>query len=233
MNVTADRSTISRGSSVTAVSSAASIRGGVRVQLPGHRHAHAVLPYRRLDREVHLRPPCPLCAATVAPREPAPTPPSAPAPRPRSPKPAPPLTVTIVSLPPTGQGNVATATAQTAPSANCSIVVEYKSRPSTAQGLYPKTASATGTRRLELARRYAHHPRILAGHGDLQPRPADRYRPTLPHRARQPATQADTSLEIRPLETCGTSPIRGPAEDQYCPPTSSGRSSLDRGRGGV
>jgi hypothetical protein len=41
--------------------------------------------------------------------------------------------------------NVATASAQTAPSANCSIEVEYKSGPSTARGLDPKAASVTGT----------------------------------------------------------------------------------------
>src|SRR5215204_5686027 len=69
----------------------------------------------------------------------------APATRPRTPRPAPALTVTIVSLPPTGPGNVATATAHTAPSAICSITVEYKSGPSTAGGLDPKTAAATGT----------------------------------------------------------------------------------------
>jgi hypothetical protein len=81
--------------------------------------------------------------ATVPPRKPTTTPP--PAPRPSTTRPAPPLTVTIVGLPPTGQGNVATATARTAPNANCSIDVEYKSGPSTAAGLYPKTASASGT----------------------------------------------------------------------------------------
>jgi hypothetical protein len=90
-------------------------------------------------------PSAPRPTATVAPRRPTRTPPPAPAPRPRTPRPAPPLTVTIVSLPPAGQGNVATATAQTASSANCSIVVEYKSGPSTARGLYPKTASSAGT----------------------------------------------------------------------------------------
>jgi hypothetical protein len=92
------------------------------------------------------RPSTPRPTATVTtPRQPTRTPPPAPAPRPRTPRPAPALTVTIVSLPPTGQGNVATATARTAPRADCSIVVEYKSGPSTARGLDPKTAAATGT----------------------------------------------------------------------------------------
>jgi hypothetical protein len=46
--------------------------------------------------------------------------------------------------PPTGQGNVATATARTAPGADCSILVDYKSGPSTARGLDPKPASTAG-----------------------------------------------------------------------------------------
>jgi hypothetical protein len=58
--------------------------------------------------------------------------------------PAPALSVRIVSLPATGQGNPATATVQTAPRASCSIDVEYKSGPSQAAGLDPKTASGTG-----------------------------------------------------------------------------------------
>lgn len=105
--------------------------------------------------------------STSLPVEPAPVeettpPPSAPAeettpppaehvtrsPKPSSPppatKPAPALTVQIVSLPPTGQGSVATAIAHTTPAANCSIDVDYKSGPATAAGLVPKTASGAG-----------------------------------------------------------------------------------------
>jgi hypothetical protein len=58
--------------------------------------------------------------------------------------PAPALTVVITSLPATGQGNAVSATAQTLPRARCSIDVVYKSGPSTAQGLDPKTASRNG-----------------------------------------------------------------------------------------
>lgn len=69
-------------------------------------------------------------------------------PKPSSPppatKPAPAFTVQIVSLPPTGQGSVATAIALTTPAANCSIDVDYKSGPATAAGLDPKTASGAG-----------------------------------------------------------------------------------------
>jgi hypothetical protein len=67
-----------------------------------------------------------------------------PRPSTRPPAPPPALTVAIVSLPPTGQGSLATATAHTAPGANCTIDVEYKSGTSTAAGLYPKTASPSG-----------------------------------------------------------------------------------------
>ena len=64
--------------------------------------------------------------------------------RPATTRPAPALTVTITSLPATGQGNAAHATVRTLPGARCDIVVEYKSGPSTAQGLDPKTASGSG-----------------------------------------------------------------------------------------
>ena len=60
----------------------------------------------------------------------------------RHPDPA--LTVQIVSLPPTGQGNLVTATVRTAPAADCAIDVEYKSGPATAAGLDQKTASGSG-----------------------------------------------------------------------------------------
>jgi hypothetical protein len=97
-------------------------------------------------------PPAPTTTTPLAPgptvtptaRKPTRTPAPAPTPRPRTPRPPPPLTVTILSLSPTGQGNVATATARTTSNANCSIVVDYKSGPSTARGLGPKTASAAG-----------------------------------------------------------------------------------------
>jgi hypothetical protein len=89
-------------------------------------------------------PPAPPPTAKTTPSKPTRTPPPAPTPPRRTPRPAPPLTVTIVSLPPTGQGNVATAAARTAPGAGCSIEVDYKSGPSTARGLDPKTASAAG-----------------------------------------------------------------------------------------
>jgi hypothetical protein len=88
------------------------------------------------------RPQPPRPTATVAPRTTTSTRP--PSPPPPTSRPAPPLTVTIVSLPPIGQGNVATATARTAPSARCSIDVEYKSGSSTAAGLDPKNASTSG-----------------------------------------------------------------------------------------
>ncbi len=45
---------------------------------------------------------------------------------------------------PIQRGNVATANVQTAPGANCSIVVTYKSGPSEARGLDPKTAGSNG-----------------------------------------------------------------------------------------
>jgi hypothetical protein len=64
--------------------------------------------------------------------------------RPATTRPAPALTVTITGLPATGQGNAALATVRTLPGARCDIVVEYKSGPSTAHGLYPKTASGFG-----------------------------------------------------------------------------------------
>ena len=94
------------------------------------------------------------CADTGGGDHPAPPPPPPPAPavtpspkpstRPPTTKPAPALTVQIVSLAPTGQGTFATATAHTAPAANCSIDVDYKSGPASAAGLDPKTASAAG-----------------------------------------------------------------------------------------
>jgi hypothetical protein len=75
---------------------------------------------------------------------PKPTPKVTPKPTPK-PTPAPSLTLTFSSLTsPIGPGYYATATAKTTPGAACSIVVEYKSGPSTASGLGDKTAGSTG-----------------------------------------------------------------------------------------
>ena len=57
--------------------------------------------------------------------------------------------------------------------------------------------------RVELARREPHHPRILAGHGDLQPRRTNRHRPTRPHRARHRQTRLTHHAVQRPVG-CGT-----------------------------
>ena len=95
------------------------------------------LPVEPIPAEETTPPPPP-------PPAPAVTPSPKPSARPPTTKPAPALTVQIVSLPPTGQGTFATATAHTAPAANCSIDVDYKSGPASAAGLDPKTASAAG-----------------------------------------------------------------------------------------
>jgi hypothetical protein len=56
------------------------------------------------------------------------------------------LTLEIVSVTsPVSPGHNATLVARTAPGANCDITVYYKSGPSTAQGLYPKTADSNGS----------------------------------------------------------------------------------------
>jgi micrococcal nuclease len=55
------------------------------------------------------------------------------------------LTLLIVSVTtPVSPGANATLTAQTVPGAECIITVYYKSGPSSASGLYPKTADSTG-----------------------------------------------------------------------------------------
>jgi hypothetical protein len=55
-------------------------------------------------------------------------------------------TLEIVSVTsPVSPGHNATLVAKTAPGANCDITVYYKSGPSTAQGLYPKTADNNGS----------------------------------------------------------------------------------------
>jgi hypothetical protein len=71
---------------------------------------------------------------------PTPTPTPGPIPAPTE------LTLEIVSITsPVSPGHNATLVAKTAPGASCSIAVYYKSGPSTAQGLYPKTADNSGS----------------------------------------------------------------------------------------
>jgi hypothetical protein len=56
-----------------------------------------------------------------------------------------PLSVTLIYLvSPTSPGNAASITVRTAPSASCTISVVYKSGPSQARGLVPKTAGKDG-----------------------------------------------------------------------------------------
>ncbi len=55
------------------------------------------------------------------------------------------LSVAVASLTsPVSPGNAASITVKTAPSAACTITVTYKSGPSRAQGLNPKTANKDG-----------------------------------------------------------------------------------------
>jgi hypothetical protein len=55
------------------------------------------------------------------------------------------LLITLISVTsPAAPFTDATLTASTAPGANCSIVVNYKSGPSRAKGLVPKVASSSG-----------------------------------------------------------------------------------------
>jgi hypothetical protein len=55
------------------------------------------------------------------------------------------ITVVITSLTsPISPGSTASVTAQTAGGATCTVVVEYKSGPSSAAGLGPKTAGTSG-----------------------------------------------------------------------------------------
>ena len=75
---------------------------------------------------------------------PAPTP--RPTPRPTSPPAGTAIKVTIASLTsPISRGATATLVARTKAGAACTILVEYKSSPSKAQGLGPKTASSAGS----------------------------------------------------------------------------------------
>jgi hypothetical protein len=56
-----------------------------------------------------------------------------------------PLPVTVISLTsPVSHGNAASITVRTAPEAACTITVTYKSGPSRARGLDPKTADGNG-----------------------------------------------------------------------------------------
>jgi len=66
-----------------------------------------------------------------------------------SPSPSPQATVaqafvTFLNTPSAHRGANATALVKTTPNTSCTIEVDYKSGPSTAQGLGPKTSSATG-----------------------------------------------------------------------------------------
>jgi hypothetical protein len=90
-------------------------------------------------------------ATTVPTPVPTPVPPTTkptpnPTPRPTpKPTPKPTLTVTFTSLTsPVARGSLATAKVNTKPGAYCTIVVMYKSGPSTAAGLGPHTANASG-----------------------------------------------------------------------------------------
>jgi hypothetical protein len=63
-----------------------------------------------------------------------------------TPSPTTELTLEIVSVTsPVSPGQNATLVAKIAPGAACDITVYYKSGPSTAQGLYPKTADNNGS----------------------------------------------------------------------------------------
>ena len=80
--------------------------------------------------------PLPPAPSAVAPAVPAPT---------AAPAPSADLALQIVSVSsPVRPGARATLTAQTTPGAQCSIAVQYKSGPSSASGLEPKTADASG-----------------------------------------------------------------------------------------
>ena len=77
---------------------------------------------------------------------PTPTPTAAPTLAPtQTPPPPPPATVTFVNGPLTASpGQTVTLFVRTAANTGCSIEVDYKSGPSNAQGLYPKTSDRTG-----------------------------------------------------------------------------------------
>lgn len=85
-----------------------------------------------------------LTTATPKPvAQPTSTPPTLPSPKTTQPTPT---EVTITSITsPVRRGANATVAVKTAPGASCSIIVIYKSGPSEAQGLYPKTADSQGS----------------------------------------------------------------------------------------
>ncbi len=95
-----------------------------------------------------ITPPSPTATPTLTPTltsTPTQTPTTTPSPTP-IPTPTTELTLEIVSVTsPVGPGHNATLVAKTAPGANSRITVYYKSGPSTAQGLYPKTADSNGS----------------------------------------------------------------------------------------
>jgi hypothetical protein len=88
-----------------------------------------------------LRSAAPDVASTPSPTPAIPTPSPSPTP---SPPPAPQAFVKFLNSPAAARGHYATVNVQTTPNTDCSIVVEYKSGPSQAQGLEPKTSSSTG-----------------------------------------------------------------------------------------
>ena len=82
---------------------------------------------------------------SIPPSGPAATAKPASTPRPTAPAATGAITVAITSLTsPISRGSTATVGAQTAADAACTIVVEYKSGPSSAAGLGPKSASSSG-----------------------------------------------------------------------------------------
>src|SRR5262245_10367207 len=74
---------------------------------------------------------------------PTPSPLSTPTPTP-SQQAAPQAFVTFLNAPAAARGHYATVSVRTTPNTTCTIVVEYASGPSQAQGLGPKTSTSTG-----------------------------------------------------------------------------------------
>lgn len=89
--------------------------------------------------------PTPTPTPTTPTSSPTPTPTPAPAPRPATPAPVQPATVGFVNAPLSARhGTATTLIIKTLPNTGCLIEVDYKSGPSTAQGLGPKTSDAAG-----------------------------------------------------------------------------------------
>lgn len=89
--------------------------------------------------------PSPTPSARPTPKlTPTPTPKPTPKPTPRPTAAPATVSVSFVSLPPVSPGQYETAQVKTSPGASCSILVEYKSGPSTAAGLSPATADGSG-----------------------------------------------------------------------------------------